>query len=279
MSMEPIGYGVRRILDDLPLSPEMEARLRQHFGAVHRGENPSISQLLQDLREISPYETSRFIRGFVRSFVGESDWEQESIRRQNIERARREFDIDILCLLRSGIPEGVKSFADFKARPKFKAVQEALDTVQAWMEGTTPGLLTLAGGVGTGKSHLARAAAMTLAIRSEVVVYREEAALIGELQRHVKPGTLDDAMAELARVPWLILDEMGATSLTDWGRSQMDTLINARYDNAGWARTLITTNLTGDDLPPRIASRLADVERARTVLIKAPDYRRTGGKD
>jgi DNA replication protein DnaC len=173
----------------------------------------------------------------------------------------------------SGIPRVIRNFDDFKPRPEFPRVEQALTAVQDWLRGIGPGMVTLSGAVGTGKSHLATAAAQQLCIANKPVIYRLEAGLIGELQHAMKSGDPEIIIQEIVIIPWLILEEMGNGAVGDWGRGVMDRIINARWENAEGVRTLITTNLVGDEMPGRIASRLRDTQVARVVGINASDYR------
>ena len=171
-----------------------------------------------------------------------------------------------------GLP--LRDLALWSPRPKFPKVQEARRALEEWMRFTGPAILTLAGDPGVGKSHLAQAAANRLLTTGADVFYREEMQLIADLQEAVRSNKLEAALGQVMRAKWLILDDLGQAALKDWGASQMDRIINARWLDAGEVRTLLTTNLASYDLPPRVASRLSDVRLARQVVMQATDYRR-----
>jgi DNA replication protein DnaC len=79
----------------------------------------------------------------------------------------------------------------------------------------------------------------------------------------------------------LVLDELGASKLTDWVRDTMMHVINARYNDR--KLTIFTTNyldgrrterdeILEDRIGVRLRSRL--FEMCQTVQIEGEDYRR-----
>lgn len=83
-----------------------------------------------------------------------------------------------------------------------------------------------------------------------------------------------DRAAELAAHPGtLVLDDLGREKVSDWTGETVYTLVNGRYE---WMRlTIITTNLTGAELAASpywpVISRLA--EGGELVRIEADDHR------
>lgn len=117
----------------------------------------------------------------------------------------------------------------------------------------------LAGGNGTGKTHLA------------------VGALFRFWQNHGQRGrfwpaielldryraTFDDARAtesaesidaEMRRTPIIVIDDLGAGKGSEWAEERLFRLIDERYRDNG--ALIVTTNLTLMELPARIASRL-----------------------
>ena len=100
--------------------------------------------------------------------------------------------------------------------------------------------------------------------------------------------TEGDLFEELKRVDVLVLDELGASRITDWSYDVVASMIGARY-NSG-RLTLVTSNYAnlgvgegalrggvreetlGDRVGARIWSRLQDM--TRTVEMVGADYRR-----
>jgi hypothetical protein len=223
--------------------------------------------LSQFLRELEAGPRSLAIGWIVSALIkpgGEGERQAHIAKINNLDKTG--WDLD------PGISPGYDS--EFLRRPEWPAVQEAAQAVREWMARMGPGLLTLAGHTGIGKTHLAVAAARGLLERGFSVAYREEAALVASLQQQMKGGDPEELLQEYLTVPWLILDEFGGGALGDWGKSVTDRIINARWQASDALRTLICTNLVGIELPQRIASRLSDVRKARTVVIKASDYRK-----
>jgi len=179
-----------------------------------------------------------------------------------------------LSHLEPGIPRWSLEFDDFQIRPEFPTVQQAFKLVQNWVDVEPPGILTLSGSPGVGKSHLAIAAVRQLASLGKAVIYRTEAQLVSEIQESVRTHNGEELIAEYCEVPWLVLDEMFMVGLGEWSSSRLDWIINSRWENESDVRTLVTTNAVASQIPPRIASRLGDVRRASTIVIQARDYRR-----
>lgn len=126
---------------------------------------------------------------------------------------------------------------------------------------TGPSLL-LAGTTGTGKTHEAYGAVRAL-VEAGLAV-RWEATTAADLYAELRPSSGNDAEAVLtryARVPVLLLDDLGAARTSEWVEEITYRLVNRRYNLL--LPTLITTNLRISDLRgwlgDRVASRLAEM--------------------
>lgn len=265
--------------DDFNNLFDINERIKRHVVANNIGIDTALStkELLDELGEKDPQGRSTLIREMLMSLGGGVD-----PRRQAHIEAMNELDnVAVPVLMESGVPGLEDGFAKFKRRRKFPDVQKAKELVTEWVERRGPGMLTLSGPTGTGKSHLAQAAATLLQPDDDYdgmsvrcpVIYREETAMMSELRRGARNGTLDDMLLQLCEVRWLVIDDLGMTALSDWGNEQIDRIINARWSNADHVRTLVTTNLLSDELPVRVASRLRDTQRGRAILIDADDFR------
>ena len=63
----------------------------------------------------------------------------------------------------------------------------------------------------------------------------------------------------------------GTQSATPWAREKIYQLFNYRYNAE--LPTVITTARVGDDLDPRIFSRMQDQRLCKVIPISAPTYR------
>ena len=192
----------------------------------------------------------------------------------NTESAMVEIDAPMHADVDRGIHGSTKSLDMYKARKGYPAVAEALETVTDWLSVNTCPMVTLFGVPGTGKTHLASGAAALLSAKGKLCFYRTEAGLIGEAMDRMKRHSTEQLMDAFCSAPWVILDDMGVAALSDWGRGLIDRLVDARYELAQQRDgfTLITTNLGGSDLSPRVLRRLSEPGVSQVVQLKAPSY-------
>lgn len=136
------------------------------------------------------------------------------------------------------------------------------------------GWLTLRGGTGIGKTHLAAAAVNAALARGDEVWFASVPDLLDVLRRAYQPGaerSYDEVFSSLRNAPLLVLDDLGAHSPTPWADEKLYQLCAARY--VAELPTMFTTNVHSDDMDPRIASRLDDYHKGKLFDIEAPDYR------
>jgi DNA replication protein DnaC len=84
----------------------------------------------------------------------------------------------------------------------------------------------------------------------------------------------DRRFEEAKLVPFLVLDDLGLESATQWAREKLYQLLNFRY--LAKLPTVITTAVPLDQLEkldPRIASRLSDETRVTLITLEIPPYR------
>jgi len=144
-------------------------------------------------------------------------------------------------------------------------------------------MLLCSGAAGTGKTHLCEATVIELYKETGM---RPPVRTMAEMMRLIKKSfnretsirlDLDDIIRIYSGFTWLIIDDAGmgsSGSEAEWG--WLEDIINNRYRANLF--TIVTTNKTLDQLPPRIVSRFQDREKCRIVENTAEDYRPKKGK-
>jgi DNA replication protein DnaC len=136
------------------------------------------------------------------------------------------------------------------------------------------GWLLLQGKYGSGKTHLAAAIANAAVEMGVSTLFITVPDLLDTLRfaYNDREFTFEERFEEIRRVPLLILDDFGTQNATQWAQEKLFQIINYRYINR--LPLVVTTNLTLDDIEPRIRSRLQDPELVTRSQIQSPDYRR-----
>lgn len=126
--------------------------------------------------------------------------------------------------------------------------------VRAWEPGA-PGI-GLTGDNWCGKTHMAAVIAFGLASRGIRVRWWDLPGLFGHLRSCIgRDRGPSDELAHLARIPVLILDDLGAgDSGSQWAGSVYEDLIQGRLGRDPQT-TIVTTNLAGEGLDAVIGSR------------------------
>lgn len=150
------------------------------------------------------------------------------------------------------------------------------------------GFLTICGGTGIGKTHLAISYGMTTMVaESRQVIYYQVDDLLDALRKgyvkedydnrgwgdnaHAVNNSFDGIMRKVTNCDILILDDFGTQKNTDWSLSKLDAIIDTRYINE--LTTVITTNLSMKaikEISERISSRLSS---GNVVTLVGNDYR------
>jgi DNA replication protein DnaC len=97
---------------------------------------------------------------------------------------------------------------------------------------------------GTGKSHLAQAIGRAAIQQGYRVIYREAHTLMEEIADATIRGTRKAYLADLATVPFLIIDDLGMRKLPHTAAEDLLELVMRRYERAS---TLLTSNRPVDD--------------------------------
>ena len=128
--------------------------------------------------------------------------------------------------------------------------------------------LFLAGGYGTGKTHLAAAIANQLISQGTACICMTMIDLLDRIRETYKAAKsdVDEAciLGQYENVPLLIIDDIGSEQPTEWGVSKIFAIINARYE--GYMPTIITTNYSGSELVRRMTPESGDSRNAEKTL-------------
>lgn len=128
--------------------------------------------------------------------------------------------------------------------------------------------LFMAGGYGTGKTHLAAAIANQLISEGTACICMTMIDLLDRIRETYKAAgsDVDEAyiLSQYEDVPLLIIDDIGSEQPTEWGVSKIFAIINARYE--GYMPTIITTNYSGPELAQRMTPESGDSRNAEKTL-------------
>jgi DNA replication protein DnaC len=172
------------------------------------------------------------------------------------------------------------TFENFELRgrvglPPYQAISLELAFNQAHLFAQNlKGWLLLQGGYGCGKTHLAAAIANFAVELGVPTLFITVPDLLDTLRfAYDDPGiTFEDRFDQIRQAPLLVLDDFGTQNATTWAQEKLFQIVNFRYINR--LATVVTTNLSLDQIEDRIRSRLEDPELVSPVRIQAPDYRR-----
>jgi DNA replication protein DnaC len=135
------------------------------------------------------------------------------------------------------------------------------------------------GATGTGKTYLACALAHHACRRGHRAVYRRASRFFHELRLARADGTYARALARLARVDVLVIDDFGLTPMDDHEKRDLLEVLEDRYGNRS---TIVTSQLPPNTWHDYIAdATLADaicdrlLHNAHTVALKGPSKRKT----
>jgi DNA replication protein DnaC len=165
------------------------------------------------------------------------------------------------------------TFATFD--PNVAGLRRAFLQAREYAERMT-GWLSLLGGYGVGKTHLAAAIANAALAHNIGVIFAVVPDLLDHLRATFAPSNAVsyDARFELIRnAPLLILDDLGTESATPWAREKLYQIVNHRSNVR--AATVFTSNVAPEQLDGRIFSRMCDPRLPGQIIhIDAADYRR-----
>lgn len=154
----------------------------------------------------------------------------------------------------------------------FKAAQQFAENPQGW--------IVFTGTYGCGKTHLAAAIGNYRTAMGDPPMLVVVPDLLDYLRASFNPNSgvsLDRRFDEVKTARLLILDDLGTQSATPWAREKLYQLFNYRYNAE--LPTVITTARYGDDIDPRIFSRMQDQRLCKAYPITVPTYRGIAGPE
>lgn len=137
---------------------------------------------------------------------------------------------------------------------------------------------------GTGKTHLSIALGVQAARRGHRVAFATAHEWVGRLQTAKREGRLDAELERLARIPLLVMDEVGYVPFDPEAAALIFALVSSRYERSSM---IVSSNKTfsawaeifGD---PVAVAALVDrlVHHAEIIVLKGESYRLKGkGKE
>lgn len=166
---------------------------------------------------------------------------------------------------------------DFNFNPKIHRAQILELASGRFIEEKAPVLIV--GPCGTGKSHLAQALGHQAVRQGIDVRMLSQSQLLNELQAAKATNSFAKKLAELVKVPLLIIDDFGLKPLRPPQDEDFHDLIAERYERTA---TIMTSNLAfkewGDAFPNRLLGaatldRLRD--SAHKIILEGESYRRS----
>lgn len=138
---------------------------------------------------------------------------------------------------------------------KWIASQNEQQKVSDWMKNSSPFLVAL-GGTGVGKTYMSAAILNYYFDKKEEIFYTTHRRFIEELHQGIQEGKSQHyVINKYSNKNILIIDDLGATTCTEWQQEMILELIDQRYNNR--SKTVITCNLNVDAINEKLGKRTA----------------------
>ena len=188
--------------------------------------------------------------------------QQDASTSQRLSRLQRFSNLGVLSEVRF---EGIDAAGPGTGPEAAARYQAALAAALRFAEEPS-GSLTLLGGHGVGKTHLAAAVANRLMEQGHPVFFTFVPDFLDQIRGSYSQDselTYDELFEQVKAVPMLILDDLGAHSGTPWAEEKLFQVINHRY--LADLPTLVTSALQMERLDGRLQSRLSDPRSSRVI--------------
>lgn len=160
---------------------------------------------------------------------------------------------------------------DSQAFAKDVCEQFANGFLERYFDGKSKTGILMVGSFGTGKTHLSSAILHVLKKKGVPGVLIKVVDLMDAL--NADPQKVGRRISDLCKVSCLVLDDLGASTLTDSEQKRIYQIVDARA--SANLPTIITTNLDGEDFANAINGRVVSRIEALVykINIEGPDYR------
>ena len=178
------------------------------------------------------------------------------------ERSRQRQEAEAARLRQANLPGrrqgGPRTFENFQAR---EGSEEGYEAARAFVhDSEASSLLTLVGGVGSGRTHLLEAIGRAYIARGAIVRFELVSEMLDRMRAthgdHSTEG-LYELMDYYRTAHVLLLDDLGLERQTDFAVERLTALVDDRYRNGG--RLAVSTNIENqDEMAEHMGDRLAD---------------------
>ena len=248
-------------------TPWAQEKLQQIFNRRANSELPTVVTTAADVGEIDPYISSRILNRDLCAVL--------ELRGRSHEPRRR------LGRVHPGMV-GRMTFDSFDTRgnrataEQRRSLDAAFAMSRSWADDPS-GWLTLIGGTGSGKTHLAVAISAARLTQGLPVFFAFVPELMDYLRSTFQPGSgvaYDRVFDEICNAPVLILDDLGSEHRSEWGYEKLYQIIVHRHNLR--LPTVITMSSEVQGLPRPITSRIMDPVSGMVISLEASDYRNKG---